>query len=59
MPTNRKLDRILRSVPHPVGMPQVELIPVRTPDGTIVLRGVVVGPGERLRRWLRRLVRQA
>ena len=40
-------------------MPHVELIPVRTPDGTIILRGVVVGPGERLRRWLRRLVRQA
>jgi hypothetical protein len=40
-------------------MPKVELIPVRTPDGTIVLRGVVIGPGERLRRWLRRLVRQA
>jgi hypothetical protein len=59
MPTNRKLDRILRSVNHPGRMPQVELIPVRTPDGTIVLRGVAVGPGERLRRWLRRLVRQA
>ena len=59
MPTNRKLDRILRSMNHPVGMPQVEFIPVRTSDGTIVLRGVVVGPGERLRRWLRRLVRQA
>ena len=44
---------------HPVGMPQVELIPVRTPDGTIIFRGVAVGPGERFRRWLRRLVRQA
>ena len=40
-------------------MTYVELIPVRTSDGTIVLRGVAVGPGERLRRWLRRLVRQA
>lgn len=59
MPTNRKLDRILRSVDHHVRMAHVEFIPVRTPDGTIVLRGVVVGPGERLRRWLRRLVRQA
>jgi hypothetical protein len=39
-------------------MAHVELIPVRRPDGTIILRGVVVGPGERLRRWLRRLVRQ-
>ena len=59
MPTNRKLDRILRSGDHHRGMPNVEFIPVRTPDGTIVLRGVVIGPGERLRRWLRRLVRQA
>ena len=59
MPTNRKLDRILRSGDHHVRMPQVELIPVRRPDGTIIFRGVVVGPGERLRRWLRRLVRQA
>jgi hypothetical protein len=40
-------------------MAHVELIPVRRPDGTIILRGVVVGPSERLRRWLRRLVRQA
>ena len=40
-------------------MAHIELIPVRRPDGTIVLRGVVVGPGERLRRWLRRLVRHA
>lgn len=42
-----------------MGMPYVELIPVRTPDGTIVLRGVAVGPGERLRRWLRRLTSRA
>ena len=40
-------------------MAHIELIPVRRPDGTIVLRGVVVRPSERLRRWLRRLVRQA
>ncbi len=59
MPTNRKLDRILRSGDHHVPMAHVELIPVRRPDGTIIFRGVVVGPGERLRRWLRRLVRQA
>ena len=59
MPTNRKLDRILRSEDHHVLMAHVELIPVRRPDGTIILRGVVVGPSERLRRWLRRLVRQA
>jgi len=35
-------------------MAHVELIPVRRPDGTIIFRGVVVGSGERLRRWLRR-----
>jgi hypothetical protein len=40
-------------------MPKVELIPIRRPDGTVILRGVVIGPGERLRRWLRRLTRQA
>lgn len=59
MPTNRKLDRILRYGDHHVLMAHVELIPVRRPNGTIVLRGVVVAPGERLRRWLRRLTRQA
>ena len=40
-------------------MAHVELIPVRRPDGTVILHGIVVGPGERLRRWLRRLVRRA
>ena len=59
MRTNRKLDPPLRSLDHHGLMTYVELIPVRTSDGTIVLRGVAVGPGERLRRWLRRLVRQA
>jgi hypothetical protein len=37
----------------------IELIPIRRPDGTIVLRGVAVGPGERLRRLLRKLARRA
>jgi hypothetical protein len=37
-------------------MTYVELIPVRTSDGTIVLRGVAVGPVERLRRLVRRLL---
>jgi hypothetical protein len=40
-------------------MPFVELIPVRRPDGTVVLRGVVVSPGERLRRLVRRLLDRA
>jgi hypothetical protein len=58
-PTKSKLDQVFRWDAHHVLMPYVELIPIRRPDGTIVLRGVPVGPGERLRRWLRRLVRQA
>jgi hypothetical protein len=36
-------------------MTRIELIPIRRPDGTIVLRGVAVGPVERLRRLVRRL----
>jgi len=36
-------------------MTRVELIHERTPDGTIVLRPVVLGPIERLRRFVRRL----
>jgi len=39
-------------------MSKFELIPERRPDGTIVLRAVAVGPLERLRRFLRRLVGQ-
>ncbi len=38
-------------------MTRFELIPSRTPDGTIVLRAVAVGPAERVRRFLRRLTR--
>jgi hypothetical protein len=37
-------------------MERMELIPERRPDGTIVLRGVVVPRGERLRRLLRSLL---
>jgi hypothetical protein len=37
-------------------MPRIEYIPQVTPDGRIVLRGVVAPtPGERLRRLLRAL----
>lgn len=35
-------------------MNRVELVPEYRPNGTIVLRAVVVGPMERLRRFLRR-----
>jgi len=37
-------------------MPRVQLIPERRADGTIVLRAVELGPVERLRRALRRLI---
>jgi hypothetical protein len=40
-------------------MAYIELVPIRRPDGTIVLRGVSIGPGERLRRLLRKLARRA
>jgi hypothetical protein len=35
-------------------MNRLELVPERRADGTVVLRAVVVGPLERLRRLLRR-----
>jgi hypothetical protein len=34
-------------------MSNVEYIPTRTADGTLVLRAVILGPLERLRRWLK------
>ena len=37
-------------------MTHIEYIPERNSDGTLILRGVVVGPVERLRRMLRRLL---
>jgi hypothetical protein len=37
-------------------MPHIELIPEYRPNGTVVLRAVAVGPAERLRRFLRRLL---
>jgi hypothetical protein len=37
-------------------MTHVELIRERRPDGTVVLRAVPLGPIERLRRLIRRLV---
>jgi hypothetical protein len=38
-------------------VPKIELIPTRAANGAIVLRADVVGPKERLRRLLRRLMR--
>jgi hypothetical protein len=38
-------------------MRRLELIPEPTADGTVVIRAVVHGPFERLRRWLQRLAR--
>jgi hypothetical protein len=40
-------------------MTRIELIPERTGDGSVVLRAIVLGPAERLRRLLRRLMRGA
>ena len=37
-------------------MPHIELIPEVRPDGTVVLRAAVLGPAERLRRAVRRLL---
>jgi hypothetical protein len=38
-------------------MKRFELIPERTADGSVVLRAIVHGPFERLRRLLQRLTR--
>ena len=40
-------------------MPRIEYIPTRNGDGTISLRAVVVGPLERLRRLVRRVLNGA
>jgi hypothetical protein len=41
-------------------MAHIELVPERSADGTVVvLRAVLVGPAERLRRALRALLRGA
>lgn len=39
-------------------MTRIELIPTRTADGFVVLKAVVVGPLERLRRFALRLARR-
>lgn len=41
-----------------LAMPAFELLPELRPDGTIVLRAVVLKPGERLRRFMRRFGRK-
>jgi hypothetical protein len=51
-----KIDLRLRLIRNPVHMAQIELIPERRADGTVVLRAVTVGPVDRVRRWLRRLL---
>jgi len=37
-------------------VPHIELIPTPTGHGTIIFRAITVGPGERLRRALRRVL---
>jgi hypothetical protein len=39
-------------------MTRIELSPELRPDGTIVLRGAVLGPWERVRRAARRITRR-
>jgi hypothetical protein len=39
------------------GVTRIELVPERRGDGSVVLRAVVLGPVERLRRIIRRLIR--
>ena len=41
-----------------LAMPAFELLPEFRPDGTVVLRAVALKPGERLRRFMRRLKRR-
>jgi hypothetical protein len=41
-----------------LAMPAFELLPEFRPDGTVVLRAVVLKPGERWRRLMRRLRRR-
>jgi hypothetical protein len=40
-------------------MTRIEFIQERRPDGSVVLRAVILGPVEQLRRLLRRLTRGA
>jgi hypothetical protein len=42
-----------------LAMAHIEFTPQYLPDGTIAFRAAVVGSGERLRRFLRRLRRRA
>ena len=47
----------MRNADQDVRMPRLELIPERRADGTIVLRAVDHGPLERLKRFVRDLLR--
>jgi hypothetical protein len=40
-------------------MNRIEFVPERRPDGSVVLRAIVLAPAERLRRLVRRLTRGA
>jgi hypothetical protein len=42
------------SLSNLVSVTRVEFLPERRPDGTVILRAVLLGPLERLRRLLRR-----
>jgi len=53
------LDALLRKVQQTSSMTRIQLVPERNTEGTVVLRAVVRGPFERLRRLVRRLVLSA
>ena len=48
----------MRNADHYVHMTRLELIPERRSDGSIVLRAVERGPLERLRQFVRDLLRR-
>jgi len=57
-PANTRQSRIdvrFRPRGHPRVMSNVEYLPVRTSDGSLVLRVVVLTPLQRLRRFLKKL----
>src|SRR5687768_3670031 len=54
-PRQSRIDVLFRPSGHAPFMSNVEYLPVRTSDGSVVLSVVVLTPLERLRRFLKRL----
>ena len=53
-PASRSIDVPFRLLGNPEGMTSIELTPVRTSGGAVVLGVTMLGPMERLRRFFRR-----